>query len=194
MAYLTFDNNLNEDLKTVAHNLITRTFTDPHALNMKNIPINPHPFQIFTKLVGATDMIDKSYFNAHWELTKDIKSKIASWCKQAGGYLADTLAKQNKHTGPMSLSVNVANRQHTAGYTNTRLATSSFGQGVLTKSTTCLPINTGKGYYYVYPTFDSTDIYDLKVLCNTEADGSGKFSVKKLTQWNSIDHEQFKKD
>jgi hypothetical protein len=193
MSYLD-TKTLNEDLKTVVHNVWTRTVgMDPHALNLKSVPL-PHPVNILHTILGTTDMIDKKYFNSHWELDKSIKSKIAQWCKQAGGYFADTSAKQNRCNGLMTLSTNLMNRRHTAGYTNTRLATSSLGHGILSKSTTCIPINTGNGYYYVYPTFDSTDIYDLKVLCNTEEDGSGDFSVKKLNQWNSIDHEQFRKE
>jgi len=194
MAYLSF----NEDLKTVAHNILSNQFGN-HAKNIKGAYalgvgiLQLNPFVIGSSLLGGKDWIDNKYFNAHWTMTDKLKATISSWCKKAGA----TPFKKKKIDISLGFSGHTTNlRQdgHELGNIHTRLATRSIGKGMLTTSTTCIPIPAGNGlFYYVYPTFDASDIYDLKALKQTGT-GRNDYKVVELIQWKSIDHNQYKKD
>ena len=230
MAYLTFDNNLNEDLKTVAHNLWSSNLTGFHALNHKGVghvagaiggtaavyhqvnqankiigslgPIGQQFFgkvsmpisvpitaalRIGSSLIGGKDMIDRKYFTSHFELPNSLKQQIAGWCKKAG---ATAFKKQNVGIGLKTL--NLRQDGHELGNIHTRLATRTLGNGALTTSTTCIPIPAGKElFYYVYPTFDSSEIFDMKAL---KRKGEKDFEVVKLNQWKKEDSSKYRKD
>lgn len=230
MSYLTFDNNLNEDLKTVAHNLWSSNLTGYHALNYKGAahaagaiggvagvyhqvkqankirdalgPLGQafipkavmHPavpitaaLRIGSSLIGGKDMIDRKYFTSHFELPDSLKQQIAGWCKKAG---ATAFKKQNVGIGFKTL--NLRQDGHELGNIHTRLATRALGNGALTTSTTCIPISAGKElFYYVYPTFDSSEIFDIKAL---KQKGKNDFEVIKLNQWKKEDSSKYRKD
>ena len=191
MAYLDTQ-NLNEDFKTAVHNWITGGIGGYHAKNIKN-GINlglgilyASPLSIGSSLLGGKDWIDQKYFNHHWHLPDSIKSEIAKWCKAAG---ATPFKKKELKFGLNS--TNLRQDGHELGKQKTNLATRGFGKGALTTATTCIPIAAGNNmYYYVYPTFDASKIFDMKALKQT---GTGKddYKVVELTQWKKIDQEKY---
>ena len=192
MAYLDTQ-SLNEDLKTVAHNAIGSMLGGNSTLNSKH-----------GQLFNVRDKIDKAYFSHHWQIPEDMKKKIAGWCKSAGGTLFEDNEKVNfsnvkgifnKMKKKFLYTSNTITKQRDRiGSMNTRLANRSIGKGAMTTNTIHMPIypnGDGGLRYYVYFTYDASDIYDLKVLIRK--DDGADFEVKELEQWKSIDHEQFKK-
>ena len=196
---------LNEDTKTILHNLWTRFFFgNPHALNAKSwswfvnfflsLPINPvNPYwllQFFASIAGFTDKIDVEYFNSMYHFDESMRNKILSWCKKNNGFKIDSDSKRylTGFLGDFSVDDNMV------GTTNVRLATRGIGKGVLTTATACIPIIDKDGFYCVYPTFNSNKILDLKVLCANYDKNSltPSFFVKTLKEFDSVSEKSYK--
>ena len=144
--------------------------------------------RIGSSLLGGKDLIDRKYFTSHWTLTDSLKTKIAQWCKQA-----KATAFKPKNLGIGLRSINLNQDGHELGNIHTRLATRAIGDGALTTSTTCIPIPAGKDlFYYVYPTFDATEIFDMKALKKV-GEGDGDYTVVKLNQWKKEDSPKYRK-
>ena len=210
MSYLTI-NTLNEDFKTAVHNTFSSilfgdskdgkinksiktgiqgaigqyavtNFLNPLRMLIGMAPISPLiiptvvALRIGATLIGAKDIVDRKYFYSHWSIPYDLKIEIAKWCKQQDATI---------FTPESNGSIN-----HTLGKNNKRLAINHANKG---ETTTCIPISAGQDnqFYYVYPIFDSSDIFDLKALKYDKR--RKKYKIIDLTQWDQINHQQFKK-
>lgn len=202
MAYLD-TKSLNEDAQTAIYNFASGTIGGYHTLAMKDNAFkngfellkNINPIRAIislgSKLIGGKDKMDRAYFNRYWNIDK-VLPQIEKWCKQTGGIL---VTDKNKNDIIGISSKIFGDKSHEAGYTNTDVANQSIFKrnerlSKFTTALTCIPIKSGNGNYYIYPIFDTKDIREIKVLCYS--DRRGPF-CKTLTQWKSIDHEQFKK-
>lgn len=160
------DHVFDEDFKTAIHNYWTSGIGGHHGLNSKNwawvlsaLSLNPIPALVHA--FGFKDMIDKKYFEAHWNLSNKQKQIIAQQCSKVKNALLVNSAVKNAMRGRFSdtaISTDVAS-------SNTRLATKDFGDGAITTATCALKIPYKDGHYIVYVTFDSTRVIDIKVLC-----------------------------
>lgn len=179
MSYLNMDNVdkvlLGEDIKTVAHNLWTRAsgIAGPHGANIKQLDM------IFGQLFKATDYLDESYFDAHFRLSPKLKEKIISWVRNLGPSVAD-VSEVNKN-----YNISIAD----ARSRNVRRATRGIGKGLLTTATCYKTFNIGNKSACVYFTFDSSKIFDAKVLMKEPDEAN--YSVKELPQMKSVDPSEY---
>ena len=214
MSYLV----ITEDFKTTIHNALSGYIGGYHFLDTKDMPMLgllralfkaangtvPTKFllNLGSKLIGGKDIVDKAYFDHHWNIDPIIP-QIEKWCKQEKKALL--VNDKIKSRIPNTSSKKFGDTTHEIGNARTYLANPSlldvFNKKLdakkrfekFTTALTCIPIKSGNGFYYIYPIFDADDIRDIKVLCSGRGQLKSDLYCKSLKQWKSIDHEQFKK-
>ena len=176
MSYLV----INEDLKTVGHNLWTRfaSKTNNKLSSIRQMS-DSNPLSSSTNIYKR----DNAYFDSMYKIPNSLKVKLISWCRSNGGSIVtkDQINKINKSrdtkSGFHGKTVNKASR--------------NLGSGMMTTSTVLKFLSLGNDQFYaVYFTFDGKSIEDVKVLTG---DPEGDFSMKELPQWNSVNPEEYKK-
>lgn len=193
---------VNEDFVTFLHNFWTRYLINgAHEFNLKKF----NPFELFATLcyipyiplipaaafMGIACMIikmilkwnfdfltflDRGYFDARFEITPKLKSKLLAWAK-----------KHKDSRFSLSKPGNVELKDSKFQKDNTQKATAKLGQGFFDTATTYFNIKDGDGLYIIFLTYDNTRILNAKVVTFDGVEAH----VEPIKEWKTVDPSEY---